>query len=120
MSTIESDLTKTTGARKRVPELPNGAAMAAFLAAGFGAFAVGFFVILNETGIFAAPTLYGPAGGVSGRTTFAVIAWLLAWSVLHARWKEREVAAGRVWVAIAVLISLGILATFPPFWGLVS
>ena len=38
---------------------------------------VGFFVLLNETGIFEAPTLYEPAGGVSGRTTLAVAAWLL-------------------------------------------
>lgn len=120
MSTIENDLTSTTGVRKQVQELPNGAAIAAFLAAGLGAFAVGLFVLLNEMGIFAAPTLYGPAGGVSGRTTFAVIAWLVAWGVLHARWKEREVAAGRVWLATAVLTLLGILATFPPFWGLVS
>jgi len=71
-------------------------------------------------GIFAAPTLYGPAGGVSGRTTFAVVTWLVAWGVLHARWKEREVAAGRVLLAAAILIAVGILATFPPIWGLVS
>ncbi len=120
MGTIGNDLTSTTGVREPVMELPNGAAMAAFLAAGFGAFAVGFFVLLNEMGIFTAPTLYGPAGGVSGRTTFAVVAWLVAWGVLHARWKEREVTAGRVWLATAVLILLGVLATFPPFWTLVS
>lgn len=94
--------------------------MAAFLAAGIGAFAVGIFVLLNEVGIFTAPTLYEPAGGVSGRTTFAIVAWLVAWGVLHARWKEREVAAGRVWVATVILTALGILGTFPPFWGVVS
>ena len=71
--------------------------MAAFLAAGIGVFAVGLFVLLNEAGIFAAPALYGPAGGVSGRTTFALIVWLVAWGMLHARWKTREVAAGTVY-----------------------
>jgi hypothetical protein len=120
MATIENDLTSTTGVRKPVQDFPNGAAMAAFLAAGIGAFAVGFFVLLNEMGIFAAPALYEPAGGVSGRTTFAVVAWLVAWGVLHARWRGREMAAGRVWSATAVLTALGILATFPPFWELVS
>jgi hypothetical protein len=34
--------------------------MAAVLAAGIGAFAITCFVILNEAGLFAAPTLYGP------------------------------------------------------------
>jgi hypothetical protein len=48
------------------------------LAAGIGAVAMGFFVILNEAGVFAAPALYGPAGGVTGRTTFATLVWLAA------------------------------------------
>ena len=56
----------------------NGAAVAAFLAAGIGAFAMGLVVILNEAGLFAAPSLYPPAGGVSGRTTIAVAIWLIA------------------------------------------
>ena len=43
----------------------NGAAMAAALGAGIGASAMGIFVLLNEAGLFAAPALYGPAGGVS-------------------------------------------------------
>jgi hypothetical protein len=96
----------------------NGTAMAAFLGAGIGAFAMGVFVLLNEAGIFVAPTLYGPAGGVSGRTTLAAIVWLIAWAVLHNRWKAREVAQRRIcWVTVT-LIALGILATFPPVWRL--
>src|SRR5690606_2845962 len=63
------------------PGIVNGAGMAAVLASGIGAFAVGLFVVLHETGLFVSPTLYAPAGGLSGRTTFAVIAWLGAWSV---------------------------------------
>ena len=70
--------------------------------------------------IFAAPALYEPAGGVSGRTTFAVVAWLGAWGVLHAQWKEREVGTKPVWIATAILTAMGIVATFPPVWGLLS
>lgn len=99
-------------------ELANGAAMASFLAAGIGAFALGLLVILNEAGLFAAPAVYGPAGGVSGRTTFAVVIWLLAWAVLHRRWKGRQVATGRVYVATLFLIGLGVVLTFPPVWRL--
>jgi hypothetical protein len=100
------------------PVEANGAAMASALAAGVGAFAMGLFVVLNEAGVFAAPTLYGPAGGVTGRTTFATLAWLAAWSVLHARWSAREVAAGRILALTLVLIGIGLLGTFPPLWRL--
>jgi hypothetical protein len=96
----------------------NGAALAAFLGAGIGAFATGVFVILNEAGILTAPALYAPAGGLSGRTTFAVVLWLTAWGLLHSRWKRRQVDARRVFAATLVLIGLGILATFPPVWTL--
>jgi hypothetical protein len=98
----------------------NGGALAAFLAAGIGAFAMGLIVVLSEMGIFAPPTLYGPAGGVSGRTTLAVVLWLIAWAVLHAMWKDRDIESGRVAVATMVLIALGVLGTFPPFWAVVS
>lgn len=110
----------TTLSRSESPALAvaNGAAMAAVLAAGIGSFAMGAFVLLNEAGLFAAPALYAPAGGVTGRTTFATVAWLIAWGVLHARWKSREVAPGRVLTWTVVLVVLALLGTFPPVWGL--
>ena len=108
---------ETTVERERAG-IANGAALAAFLGAGIGAFAMGFFVLLTEAHIYSAPTLYAPAGGVSGRTTFAAAAWLIAWFVLHFRWKGRQIESRRVWAATLVLIGLGILATFPPVWGL--
>lgn len=102
------------------PALPvtNGSAMAAFLGAGIGAFAMGLTVLLNEAGIFAAPSLYAPAGGVTGRTTLATIAWLVAWGLLHHLWKAREMAPGRIYALTLFLVGLGVLATFPPAWGL--
>ena len=109
-------MTDMTGTQR---ETVNGAAVAAFLAAGIGAFAVGLLVILNEAGLYAAPALYAPAGGVTGRTTFAVAAWLIAWAVLHRRWNERDVASRRVYALTLGLIALGILLCFPPVWGLV-
>jgi hypothetical protein len=101
-----------------VSAVPNGAAVAASLAAGIGAFAVGFFVLLAEAGIFSAPGLYAPAGGVTGRTTFAAAVWLIAWGVLHARWKNRQIGPGGANTLTLVLIALGILATFPPVWSI--
>ncbi len=96
----------------------NGAAMAAFLGAGVGAFAMGLVVILNEAGVFSAPSLYGPAGGVSGRTTIAVVIWLIGWAVLHRRWKGRHVEPRRVLSTTLGLVALGLVLTFPPVWGL--
>jgi len=99
---------------------PNGGALAAVLAAGIGALAMGLFVIANEAGVFTAPSLYGPTGGLSGRSTFAVATWLIAWGILHARWRDRNVAADRVLAWALVLVSLGVAMTFPPIWGLFS
>ena len=99
-------------------DVPNGAALAAFLAAGIGAFTMGLVVILNETGLFAAPALYAPAGGVSGRTTLATAIWLVTWVVLHHRWKARRLDPRPVHVATTTLVFLGLLLTFPPVWSL--
>jgi hypothetical protein len=96
----------------------NGAAWAAFLGAGIGSFSVGLIVLLNELDLFPLPSLYAPAGGVSTRTTLAVVVWLLAWAVLHARWKDREIRPAGAAAATLVLIALGILGTFPPVWAL--
>jgi hypothetical protein len=96
----------------------NGAAMASTLAAGLGAFSIGLFVILNEAGLFVAPAMYGPAGGVTGRTTFATLVWLAAWAVLHFRWRAREIAPRRVLGLTLAFTMVGILATFPPLWGM--
>ena len=92
--------------------------MASFLAAGIGAFATGLLVILNESGLFAAPALFPPAGGVTGRTGIAAAVWLLAWAVLHRRWRDREIEGHRVSVVTLILVGLGILLTFPPIWSL--
>jgi hypothetical protein len=116
MTIAEAQRASTTGEERAA--LTNGAALAAMLAAGIGSCAMGVFVILNEAGLFSAPGLYGPAGGVTGRTTFAALAWLIAWFVLHRRWRAREIEYRRVFAITLVLIGLGIVATFPPVWAL--
>ena len=107
-----------TTSRSMTSREVNGSAMAAFLGGGIGACAMGAVVLLNEAGIFAAPALYAPAGGVSGRTTLATVVWLLAWAVLHNRWKGREIAPGRIGAVTLILIVVGVLGTFPPVWAL--
>jgi hypothetical protein len=96
----------------------NGAAMAAVLGASIGSCAMGAIVLVNEAGLFAAPALYGPAGGVTGRTTLATVVWLLAWGGLHARWKSRDVPPQPVFTWTIVLVLVALLGTFPPVWRL--
>lgn len=99
-------------------EAANGAALAALLAAGIGAFAVGAIVILNEAGLFSVPALYAPAGGVSGRTTLAVVIWLIGWAVLHHRWTGRELEGRNVYLLSLILTGLGVVLVLPPVWKL--
>jgi hypothetical protein len=55
---------------------------------------------------------------LSGRTTIAVAIWLMAWAILHQRWKHRQLEAGRVHAVTLVLVGLGMLFVFPPLWQL--
>jgi hypothetical protein len=110
-------MTQTSNA-DRVDRTANGSAMAAALGAGIGAFALGAFVLAHEAGIYSAPSLYAPAGGLSGRAIFATVAWLAAWWGLHARWRGRHVVPGRVVAWVLGLIAFSVVATFPPVWEL--
>lgn len=106
-------------ARPSAPHQLDGPSLAALLAAGIGAAALGLIVLLDAAGVVSVPGLYGPAGGVSGRTTLAVMSWLLAWAILHHRWKRVAPApwvARRVVWATAALVAFGLTATFPPLW----
>jgi hypothetical protein len=68
--------------------------------------------------VYSAPALYAPAGGVSGRTTFALVTWLVAWAWLHGRWRSREIGGHGVLALTLLLVLLGVAATFPPVWQL--
>ena len=98
--------------------ISSGAALAAFMAAGIGAFALGVVVVLNEAGAFMVPAVYAPAGRVSGRTTVAVIVWLLSWAVLHRRWSGREIEGTRIRALTYALTTLGVVLNLPPVWKL--
>ena len=93
---------------------------AAIVASGIGSFAMGLVVILSELGLPLAPSLYPPAGGVSGRTTIAALLWIVSWVVLHRRWRHQRIEGGRVTAIALLLILLGLLGLFPPTWSLLS
>lgn len=96
----------------------NGAALAAFMAAGIGALGLGLVVFLNELGVFEIPALYGPAGGVTGRTAAGAVIWLVAWAILHSRWKDRRMEPSGPFAMSVILIAVGFVLCFPPVWHL--
>lgn len=97
---------------------PNGPAMAAVLAAGIGSAVLGLVVLIGAAGLFSFPSIYAPVGGLSTRSTIAVIAWVVAWGVLNKKWAGRDVAAGRVLTWTLALVAFAVVATFPPVWEL--
>jgi hypothetical protein len=103
-----------------VDKIPNGPGAAAILAAGIGCAAVGILAFAAEASKPLANLLnfYNPVGPLSGKTTVAVIVWLVAWFVLSRLWKEKTVTMERVNVAAFVLLAVGFLFTFPPVWAI--
>jgi hypothetical protein len=96
--------------------LTNGSGAAAILAAAFGSFLVGLLAVLadNIAGLKSLLIFYKPTGPLSGVTTVALVGWFAAWAILDARWRERDVALGRVNTIALVLLALSLLLTFPP------
>jgi hypothetical protein len=97
---------------------PNGPAAAALLAAGAGVFATGLLTTLAEvsSGLRGALTWWSPAGPLTGKTGVGVIVWLVAWIVLHAVHKNRDMEIDGALRWAWILIALGFLGTFPPFF----
>jgi len=99
-----------------VADNANGGGAAAVLAAGIGSFLVSVFAILADqsTTIKNLMIFRKATGPLSGVTTCAIVAWLLAWAALHASWRNRNLAFVRVNVIAFILLGFGLLLTFPP------
>ena len=66
-------------------EKTNGPALAAIVAASFGVFVLGLCTFLAGLSKATNDALnwWPPAGPLVGKTSIAVIAWLVAWAALH-------------------------------------
>jgi hypothetical protein len=103
-----------------VDKIPNGPGAAAILAAGIGCAMVGILAFAAEASRPFASMLnfYNPTGPLSGKTTVAIIVWLVAWLVLSRLWRDKTVSLVPINVAAFILLGVGFLLTFPPFWAL--
>lgn len=100
----------------------NGPAAAALLAGGIGSAAMGLITLvyeINDKSAFAKSMTWSKAvGGLSGKSSWAIIVFFVAWAILHYVWKDKETDFARISsIAIALLV-VGLLGTFPPVWHL--
>lgn len=103
---------------------PNGPVLAALLGAGVGSFVLGLFTTLAQahSGFKALMDIdknMGWAVGVgplSGKSIYAVAAFLLTWAIAAFVMRGKSYEAQRFFIATFVLIGLGILGTFPLFY----
>jgi hypothetical protein len=97
-----------------------GVASAAFVSSGIGCLIIGLMVTGAEmsAGLRTALTWSNAVGPLSGKTGVGVIAWLISWAILHSMWKDKEMEFGKVFTVTLILVALGFLLTFPPFFGL--
>jgi uncharacterized membrane protein YidH (DUF202 family) len=108
------------------PEPPSdrmgGSTAATLLAAGVGCAAFGIAVVASESieavkNLFTLSTAVGP---LSGKAVAAMVIYVIAWIVLHLACRRRTMSFAAVLRVTAVLIGVGLLGTFPPFYGLIA
>jgi hypothetical protein len=101
-----------------VKELPNGPVMAALIAGGFGPAVIGLNTVLAEASPAFKNALnwWNPAGPLTGKSLVGVIAFFVAWLVLHVSLRNKDVNVLRATTIALFLLGLGLLGTFPPFF----
>lgn len=103
---------------------PNGPVLGALLGAGVGSFVLGVFTTLAQahSGFKALMDIdknLGWAVGVgplSGKSIYAVAAFLLTWAIAAFVMRGKNYDSRRFYIATFVLIGLGFIGTFPLFF----
>jgi hypothetical protein len=99
---------------------PNGPVAAALLAGGIGSTVLGLATFVNEintASAFSKSLVWvRPVGGLSGKSSLAIIAFLAAWIILGFVWRGREVNFKAVSALAFVFLAIGLIGTFPPVW----
>ncbi len=101
-------------------ERPSGPVAAVILAAGIASLCLGLLTTLAEADESIADTLkFDPGvGPLMGKTVVTIITFFFFWPVLTAVWWRRNPPLKAVTAVTGVLVGLGFLMTFPPFFEL--
>jgi hypothetical protein len=120
MTSLERDTVTAGEAGIAYEDKPEGPIAAAIIAGGIGATAMGFFTTLAEASTGAKDWLQWSdrVGPLSGKTIMTVIVWLVSWAVLHGVYRNKPFESRRALTIALVLIGIGIVGTFPPFFKL--
>jgi hypothetical protein len=109
---------------KEMNDKVNGPAAAALLAGGIGSAAMGLITLIYElddqSGFSKSMTWYKPVGGLSGKSSWAIIIFFVAWAILHFVWKDRNTNFARISSLAIALLFVGLIGTFPPVWHLLK
>ena len=109
---------------KEMNDKVNGPAAAALLAGGIGSAAMGLITLIYElddqSGFSKSMTWYKPVGGLSGKSSWAIIIFFVAWAILHFVWKDRNTNFARISSLAIALLFVGLIGTFPPIWHLLK
>jgi hypothetical protein len=111
-------------------ERRTGPVAAAFLGLCAGQFAMGVFSLVDQA---VNPTEWVPPAGreaglkmvfmwsnyavMTGLFVQTLMAWLITWAIAHEVLGRRRHVATRVWVVSGVLLGLGLLFSFTPFYN---
>ena len=97
---------------------PDGPLAAVLLAAGIGTFALGLVTTLAEASeaFRNRLVLNAEVGPLSGKTVWATVIFVVAWSVLYVLLRYRDGILRSATIAFVVLTVLGLLGTFPLFF----
>lgn len=109
---------------KEMNDKVNGPAAAALLAGGIGSAAMGLITLIYElddqSGFSKSMTWSKPVGGLSGKSSWAIIIFFVAWAILHFVWKDRNTNFARISSLAIALLFVGLIGTFPPVWHLLK
>lgn len=97
---------------------PNGSMAAALLAAGLGCATLGVLTTWAEASpeLKEALNLWPPGGPLTGKAGAATGVFLSSWLGLHAAWRNREIPYDDLVAASSLLLAVGLIGTFPPFF----
>lgn len=99
-------------------EKPFGPVAAMFLSVGIGGLVLGILTTLAEASATIKDKLELSArvGPLSGKTIFSVVAWLVAWAILHPILKDKDVNSKKIFIWTAIMFGVAVILTFPLFF----
>ncbi|MFC5237484.1 hypothetical protein [Pseudonocardia zijingensis] len=100
----------------------DGRVAATIIAAGVGCAAFGVAVVLAESISVVKQwlTLSTAVGPLSGKAVAAVVLYPVVWLVLHAALRKSQPKITTVTTWTTVLLTIGLLGTFPPVYGMIA